>query len=450
MIGAGLAGAVAGAATAAAPAWGGVLAAESLARPLTLLLVVGAGLLVVVLGLADQRFLLVGGFLLYTAQMFNSSIVPVLTNVYAVVALLLVLLMGMLRGRLPRFEWLRTGIFPATFVYLVVGFVLLGRSIDVGESLKSFLLLGYLIAFCWVVLSAASAEEIRSALRWTSGIVVAASLVLVVVMPSAAIGGYELEIVANRWRGLTQNPNALSTFAGIFFFTAASSMGALASLAPVVLVLAGTASRSVALALGVVAWPQLMRGQSVVVKRIAVAVAVAVALPVLYTVFFSENTAPVDISDQALVRTTNTREKSWSGAVDALNTHPIGGLGAGNDFRSSDEGIPVSSSVLRPLVELGYPGLIPLGLIALVGVRAARLQPSLFRSLFAFLVIHGIFEGWLFAGGSMLFVVFVLAASLMERPGRPSPGVHEPEDESESAESVSAGSVSDGSVRAPA
>jgi hypothetical protein len=410
-----------------APLSGGVLAAETLAKPLSLLLVVGAGLLVVVLGLADQRFLLVGGFLLYTAQMFNSSIVPVLTNVYAVVALMLVGLMGVLRGRLPRFEWLRTGVFPATFVYLLLGFVLLGRSVDIGESLRAFLSLGYLIAFCWIVLSAAGVEEIRSALRWTSGIVVGASLVLVVAMPSAAIGGYELEVVANRWRGITQNPNALSTFAGIFFFTAASTMGALASLVPTGLVLVGTASRSVALAMGVVAWPQVMRGRSRIARRIAVAVAVAVALPVLYTVFFSENTTPVSISDQALVRTTNTREESWSGAVDALREHPIGGLGPGNDFRSSDEGIPVSSSVLRPLVELGYPALIPLGLIALVGVRAARGRSSLFRSLFAFMVIHGIFEGWLFAGGSMLFVVFVLAASLMERSGTTTPEVEEAE-----------------------
>jgi hypothetical protein len=394
----------------------GVLAMESLAQPLSLLFVVGAGFLVLVLGHADQRFLLVGGFLLYSAQMFNASIVPVYTNVYAVVALGMVFVVGAIRGRLPRFEVLRTGIFPATFVYLMVGVVLLSRSVDIGESTKSLVSLVYLILFCWCTLSAASSEEIRSALRWTTGIIIVASLVLVVAMPSAAIGGYELDVVANRWRGLTQNPNALSTFAGIFFFTAATTTGALFSLIPTLLILAGTASRSVALAMGVVAWPQIMQGRSRTARRIAIAVACIIALPLLYTVFFSENTAPVDISNQALVRTTNTREESWSGGFDALRANPIGGLGVGNDFRSSDDGIPVSSSVLRPLVELGYPALLPLAMIAMVGIRAARGPGSLFRTLFAFMVIHGLFEGWLFAGGSMLFAVFALAASLMERP----------------------------------
>lgn len=398
----------------AVPAVASLLASEGITSHLPLVLVCGVGLLIVVLGLADQRFLLVSAFLLYSAQMFNSELIPMYTNVYAALALGLVVLVGALRGRLPRFDVLRTGIFPATIVYLILGVILLSSSADIAETNHAFLLIVYVVAFCWTTLSAAEPEEIRSALRWSTGIVLVASLVLVVVMPSVAIGGYELDIVANRWRGLTQNPNALSTFAGIFFFTAGSTVSALLSAGLALVILLGTASRSVALAMGVVWWPQVMRGRSRTARRIAVGVACLIAIPLLYSVFFSESTAPVDISNQALVRTTNTRQDSWSGAIDSLRANPIGGLGIGNDYLSDEAGIPVSSSVLRPLVELGYPALLPLGMILVVGVRAARGRSSLYRSLFAFMMIHGLFEGWLFAGGSMLFAVFVLSASLMQ------------------------------------
>ncbi|MBK6855422.1 MAG: O-antigen ligase family protein [Microthrixaceae bacterium] len=394
---------------------GGVLGLESLFRPLVLVLAMGIALFVLVLGLADQRFLMGAGLLLYAAQMFNGAVVPVSANGYAALALVCVLLAGILRKRLPRFGVLVTGVFPAIYVYLALALLLLPRSVDMGESLKSIFLLVYLIVFCWCLLSAADGEDVRVVLRWTSGLVVAISMVLVIVMPSAAIGGYELDIVANRWRGLTQNPNALSTYAALFFLTAGTMTAAMVSLAPALVVMFGTASRAAALALGIVAGPQLLRGWGGTIKRLSVAVALVVAIPLLWTVLFSESTQPVDITNQNLVRTTNTRQKSWSGAVDAIQANPIGGLGPGNDFKSSEEGIPVSSSVLRPLVELGWPGLLPLGVVAFVGIRAARGRSSVFRTVFAFMIVHGIFEGWIFAGGSVFFAIFVLAASLMQR-----------------------------------
>lgn len=239
---------------------GGVLGLESLFRPLVLVLAMGIALFVLVLGLADQRFLMGAGLLLYAAQMFNGAVVPVSANGYAALALVCVLLAGILRKRLPRFGVLVTGVFPAIYVYLALALLLLPRSVDMGESLKSIFLLVYLIVFCWCLLSAADGEDVRVVLRWTSGLVVAISMVLVIVMPSAAIGGYELDIVANRWRGLTQNPNALSTYAALFFLTAGTMTAAMVSLAPALVVMFGTASRAAALALGIVAGPQLLRG----------------------------------------------------------------------------------------------------------------------------------------------------------------------------------------------
>jgi hypothetical protein len=269
---------------------GGVLGLESLFRPLVLVLAMGIALFVLVLGLADQRFLMGAGLLLYAAQMFNGAVVPVSANGYAALALVCVLLAGILRKRLPRFGVLVTGVFPAIYVYLALALLLLPRSVDMGESLKSIFLLVYLIVFCWCLLSAADGEDVRVVLRWTSGLVVAISMVLVIVMPSAAIGGYELDIVANRWRGLTQNPNALSTYAALFFLTAGTMTAAMVSLAPALVVMFGTASRAAALALGIVAGPQLLRGWGGTIKRLSVAVALVVAIPLLWTVLFSEST----------------------------------------------------------------------------------------------------------------------------------------------------------------
>jgi len=393
---------------------GGILGLESLFGPLVLVLGLGVALFVLVLGLADQRFLMGAGLLLYAAQMFNADVVPVSSNGYAALALLCVLLAGMLRQRLPRFGVLATGVFPAIYVYLALALVLLPRSVDMGESLKSIFLLVYLVAFCWCLLSAADSEEIRVVLRWTCGLVVAISMVLVVVDPGAAVGGYGMDQIADRWRGLTQNPNALSTYAALYFLTAGSMSSAVVSLGPVLVVMIGTASRAAALGLGIVAGPHMLRGWGGTIKRLLAAIALMVAIPLLWTVLFGESTQPVDNANQALVRTTNTRKASWTGAVDALQAHPIGGLGVGNDLKSSEDGIPVSSSVLRPLVELGWPGLLPLGVVAFVGIRAARGRSSVFRTIFAFMIIHGIFEGWIFAGGSVIFAIFVLVASLMQ------------------------------------
>ncbi len=393
---------------------GGVLGLESLAGPLVALFAVGIALLLLILGLADQRILLVTGFLFYSAQMFNAAVLPQFTMLYALLAFVYVGMAAMIRGRMPRFDLLTTGIFPAIFVWAALALLLMSRSADAANTLSTVALVIYLAGFCWVVLSAADAEEIRWALRVCMGLIMGVSVIMVYVMPEAAIGGYQLDIVANRWRGLTQNPNGLSTFTGIFVVLAVTPATAVRSLVPAVIILLGTASRSVALALGVVMGPQVLRGASRAAQRVVLILALLVAVPLVYSVLTAEDTGPVDISNQALIRTDNTRDKSWSGAIDAITANPIGGLGAGNDQLSTEEAIPVSSSVLRPVTELGYPGLIPVVMVAFVGIRAARRGPTPFRTLFGFMVIHGVFEGWIFAGGSMLFVVFVLAATLME------------------------------------
>lgn len=394
---------------------GGVLGLESLAGPLVALFAGGIALLLLILGLADQRILLVTGFLFYSAQMFNAAVLPQFTTLYALLAFVYVGLAAMIRGRMPRFKLLTTGIFPAILVWAALALLLMARSADVANTLSTVALVMYMVGFCWVVLSAADTEEIRWALRVCMGLIMVVSVVMVYVMPEAAIGGYELEIVANRWRGLTQNPNGLSTFTGIFVVLAVTPATAVRSMVPAVIILVGTASRSVALALGVVMGPQLLKGTSRAARRVVLALALLVAVPLVYSVLTAEETGPVDITNQSLIRTDNTRDKSWSGALDAIAANPIGGLGAGNDQLSTEEAIPVSSSILRPVTELGYPGLIPVVMVAFVGIRAALRGPTTFRTLFGFMVVHGIFEGWIFAGGSVLFVTFVLAATLMER-----------------------------------
>jgi hypothetical protein len=390
-----------------------VLAATSLESALVLGAIVGVGVLVLALGLYDVRFVLVGAMLMYASQLFGPDVLTPRPLVYAALALVLAGLCAVYRGRMPKFSVLATGIFPASFVYLALGIALLWASVDTGESITTVFSVLMALTFCWILLSACDPEEIRSAIRWTTGIVVVLSLIFVLVRPEVAIGAWGQDGLAQRWEGIMENPNALAGFTSVYFLAAPTLSAVMFALVPTVIMMLGTGTRSAALGLGVVAGPQILREQSRTVRRIVLGLAILVALPLLYSVFFSEGAQQVDITEGSLVRTTNTRAESWGTAVDSIGANLIGGVGLGNDGKLSEELTGVHSSLLRPMTELGLLALIPIGMILNVGLRAARAPMSPFRSVFGVLLIIAVFEGYVFAGGSFFYVLMILTGTLM-------------------------------------
>lgn len=378
------------------------------------LVVVSFAALLVVLGLYDSRFLIAVSILSYSLPLVNSSLLPPLSNVYIALALGLVVLLGMTRGKMPKFELLRTGAFPATAVHLGLGILLLGFSVNTGESIGTAVSILIAAGYVWMLLSVATPEEIRSSMRAALGVVVVVSVVFVLLNPGVGISGSEIDGSMNRWRGILENPNALAALASMVFLLSNTQVGVIMTVIPTLVILFGSGSRSSTLGLGVVMWPRIFARATPFMRRASMVVAIVAALPLLYAVFFTEG-SPTPDDQSGVMRVTNTRAESWGYGTDAIKANLFGGIGLGNDRAASGERMMhIHSSVLRPLTELGLPALIPLGMVLAKAIQYLRAPESSMRTIFAFLIIYGVFEGWIFAGGSLIFIVFLVSASLVD------------------------------------
>lgn len=362
------------------------------------LLAMGITFLLLIVALYDTRILAPLSLACYAAPLLNPAFVsfPDLR----VPAGLFVIYLAVLRSRLPRFSVLRGGMFPASFVYLFIALLVLSASLDVGNSMSKMMSTLLAIVYAWVLIGAAEPDEIRRAIRAITSVLVMVSIVLVVVDPSGAIE-------ADRWRGILENANTLGIVAA-FYFLSATPRSSKFSLIPLAAVLLGSASRATAFGIGLVAGPQLLHGQSRVVRRFVAVVAILAAMPLLHAVFFSQSDST---GDKALARTNNSRADFWEAAVDEIKERPITGRGPGNETD-----LIVPSSVLRPMVEVGVLALVPIGMTVAVCFRVVRSPRGQMRSIFLFMFVNGIFEGWLFAGGSMFYVVFLLSAAVATGP----------------------------------
>lgn len=375
---------------------------------------VSAVLLLVALGLYDGRFLLAISILAYSLPLVTADLIPAQPNLYLGGAFGLMLLLGMTRASMPEFNLLKTGAFPATGAYLVIGVMLLGASADTGESITTAMSVVLAVVYTWLMLSVCTPDEIRSSFRIAAGLFVALSLFFVVFVPSVGIGSSNAAVEAGRWRGVMENPNGLGVMAVLLIMLSSRQTSSLRSLLLTAVVLVGSGSRSSALGLGVMIWPRIFARSSRVVRRTTLVIAVLIAVPLLYGVLFTDGAVQSD-DGTGVLRTKNTRAESWGYATTSIGSHLVGGLGMGNDvLASGDREMGVTSSVLRPMTELGLPALIPLGMVLALGVRFIRAPESPFRTVVAFMMIHGVFEGWLFAGGSVVFALFLAATALVD------------------------------------
>lgn len=266
-----------------------------------------------------------------------------------------------------------------------------------GATVTAMLDMAVLIVVCaslYVVVSKVDATSIKMALEVAMWVVLASSALAVL---SSYVGALE----AGRLTGYLSSSNSLGFFAALAVLLGLLVDGRrmrfmLVVVAAVVLVL--TASRASLLALVVATGVTSIR---VVVRREphsqrligATAIGGVLAYVVLQVIAATE---------LLIVRTNNSREAGAEYALQARQGSPWTGIGY--DQSESE----IASTPLRWLAEGGYVGL---GLVLLS--YAVLLIWSWWRSWQAFLVAafgvtHSLFEGWLFAGGSGLFLTFWL------------------------------------------
>lgn len=366
----------------------------------TAALVGSIAIFVIVVGAEVPKLLVIGSLGCYAVLMANRDLISVPGIVdLRVIAVGLAVYLVLVRGRPPKFETLRHGAFPAALVFYGLGFVTIGTSQDMGVSWDTLFAGLMCVIFVWLLVSAADADEIRSSLHIVAGAVLVASFVFVVVDPSSAK-------VHGRWAGAVSNANTLGIYAAIFFLTARPGR-AVTSLPATVVALIGSASRSSAFALGLVVGPRVTEGLSPRVRRLAAAAGVIAAIPIIHAVFFSEGDATGSTSGVhggSLTRTGNSRGDFWAEGWRIFVDNIATGVGLGNEPHL------LSSSIISPIVQVGILGFIPLFMIAVLAFRRPRGNTTVFRSSFVFFLIHGVFEMWLFAGGSVVFVAFLIAA----------------------------------------
>lgn len=355
---------------------------------------------VIVVGAQAPKVLVIASLGCYSALTLNPSLfsVPGVVDL-RVVALGIAVYLALVRGRPPKFSTLRHGAFPAALVFYGLGFVTIGTSQDMGVSSDSLFAGLLCVAFVWLIVSAADADEIRSSLHIVTGAVLLASFVYVFVDPSGAK-------VHGRWAGAVSNANTLGVYAALFFLSARPAR-ALTSLPATIIGLIGSASRSSAFAVGLVVGPRMTSGFSPRLRRLAAIAGVIAALPVIHAVFFSQGDATGSSTGNhggSLTRTANSRGDFWVEGWRIFVDNIATGVGLGNEPRL------LSSSVISPIVQVGILGFVPLFMITALALRRPRGNSTVFRGMFVFFLIHGVFEMWLFAGGSVIFVGFLIAA----------------------------------------
>lgn len=363
-------------------------------------LLLALAIFTIVVGAQVPQMLVYASLACYAALMVNPALVTIPGAVdLRLLAVGMVVFLVVVRGRWPRPRMLTRGAFPASMVFYGIGFLTLGTAVDFGDA-KQALLAGILsIIFVWFLLAAAEPDEIRSALHGISGFILVGSFAYVVVDPVAAKA-------LGRWSGIVANANTLGAFAAFFLLTAKQTR-AIWSLPATALALIGSASRSSAFASGLVAGPRLVEGRSRRLRRFVFGIGLVVAVPIIRSVFFSAEDATGTVNGLEggnLARTGNSRAEFWSEGWNVFVHHLTTGVGLGN------EPPLLSSSVISPFVQIGLAAAIPLVMIIALSIRRARGPRTLFRPILAFLMVHGIFEMWLFAGGSLIFVLFLIVA----------------------------------------
>jgi hypothetical protein len=222
----------------------------------------------------------------------------------------------------------------------------------------------------------------------------------------AGVGAPGEAVEQDRLRGVTANANTLGFFAFL--------LGGVALVLPmrkrwraVLLVLATSAivwssSRASLLALALTAIIALVGQKSVAgwlsaLSAAAAAITLSLVRPDILPIFDS------------IGRTDNSRQVSFTSALDLFHSSPLIGVGAGA------EEFQIASSPFRAIAYAGVVGVAAILIIWVGLVQSTRKAPVAIAGFVMASLVHSIFEGWLLSPISPLLLIFLLVLIMLVR-----------------------------------
>jgi len=371
------------------------LSLSSISDPATLLLMASLGAAFLVTSMmVSTRSAFAMSLVLYTLPLTHFAGDGARANALraAAVVIALLRLVGPARRYLPSAHASLRQWWPLVLSGLVLAVASLAWTQSRGATAESIVGLLFATALLWAFPTDDRARV--TILRFVLLLYVGASVLL---MPSGASWR------AGRWRGVFANANTLGLFVAVgglvLLFSARrkSSYVAVAAGVTGLLVLTGSRSSMLAFALGAIvlglARPTTAGGRARLPWMAIVASVVLTGAILL---------APVD---NLPWRTKDTRADVWSTTTAAASENYLVGVGAG--ALDTEAG----SSALRLFAELGTLGVVVFAWAYAHGFRRTSRYGTPAVALLILFTAHMLFEGWLLAGGSAIFVMFVLTTT---------------------------------------
>ncbi len=368
-----------------------VLGAATTVLPARLLLVAGLGFAVVVAAVRSPlaAFVAVLGVNLLPVSVFAGAL-PAAIDV-RVVAVPFIAALFYHSAVAPRAGLTARRQAGCLLALLATGIASIAWSIDRFKTVQSCFTLVLAIVLLELSTTRLSAPRRRQCLRGFAMVVLPLSLIALAVPAVGFLGG--------RGRGILINPNGLALFVLLVLPLLLTRPGwpfavGLLGMAEVGI----TASRAGALAVLVELLVLVLRSSGRRRNRLVV-----VGLSVLIAgVAFVAITGKTDTGGAKLARSNDSRSQQWGDGIKLFQQSPLVGLGFGASPTD------VASSYIKVLVELGLLGVVVAG--ATVGAAGSMIRrgDSVVAATVAGALIDGVFEAWMFVGGSLFFIMFWL------------------------------------------
>jgi hypothetical protein len=262
----------------------------------------------------------------------------------------------------------------------------LGRS----NTLTSVTGLALGLVVVTAIVKAFSPEEIEARLRRYADVIVLLSVAVAPVVP----------MVGTRVAGIFANPNTVGLMIALLLpwvLVGRKFWSPMPLLTIGLLVASGSRAGLAAVAVQVLVLT--LRGRHRLILKLGAAMAVGVLL-------LAASGQRLQTSTAEIRRRDDSRTSTWLRALPEVGARPLGGTGYGA------EEVDVANSYLKLAVELGGLGIL-CGLPPLL-LAVARTRRSSTAASLAIVggLVNAVFESWLFAGGTVYFLLFWLQVEL--------------------------------------
>jgi hypothetical protein len=264
------------------------------------------------------------------------------------------------------------------------------------------------LTFIFLAVQRISAATLRQSLKAFSIAILFGCVAFTVFVPTALIGR------GLRSAGLFGNPNSLGLFVvlALPIIVKNSRQAILFVLLSIFLVYrSGSRASGIALALEILylAYMSLPR-KSVWVTILAMSPVIAVSAILIAHSQLRDVATVADDNPGSIIRTGDSRLNTWRQVRQRIGAAPVNGVGVGTGE------VEIGNSYLQLLYEGGIVGIaVGLGVVsalAKVALKGGRFGVALFIGA----VTNALFESWLFAGGSLFFVLLWLAVVALADP----------------------------------